>query len=127
MVPANVYLLLLAMGGMTSSMVWPLRHRPLPSVLLGVGLFCVMVVGDWMLGNVPQWVAYQLKQAQFAKTSALLASFKTADDVIHALESRLDHTKHSAKGWEILAKLYAHQGRHEEAEAAFAEARRLSV
>lgn len=70
---------------------------------------------------------FEIAKVRRAQAEALLASFKSPDDIIQQLRARLDHQPHSAKGWFLLGRLYAMQGRQAEAKAAFLEAKRLTA
>ncbi len=110
---------------MVSVMVFPFRQEKWVAILLGVGLTICFIAGDMLLGNYTRWQAYENERKKIIHAKSFMHQFKSTEAVIQALRARLDHSPRHAKGWYLLGRLYASQGRWKDAKPAFAEAHRL--
>ncbi|MFC3907726.1 tetratricopeptide repeat protein [Legionella dresdenensis] len=85
--------------------------------------FLIAAYAQW--GSWPAWMKYQTVLAQREKARAIMANMKSPDELINRLRQRLDNTPASAKGWYLLGRLYAGEGKWQQASEAFATSMRL--
>lgn len=105
--------------------VYPLHCEIKWRVIIGILLWLGIGIGYLYFGNWKAQHQFAVRQKQLKQVSHALQSYKGREGVIQALKARLDHTQHSAKGWYLLGKLYAGEGKWVDSRAAFKEAYHL--
>ncbi len=106
-------------------MLFPLREKR------GILLFLVPVLtislgsGYWYWGNWSAWQSYRQQEAKRKQVQILSQALKPAE-IIAKLKQRLEGEPQSERGWYLLGRLYASQGKWLLAQNSFTKAMRLN-
>jgi cytochrome c-type biogenesis protein CcmH/NrfG len=118
---ASMFLMLLL--AMSFAMA-PLLRREKNPLLLAIGLYAAIGRPDVATNANVQKVTGAPAQKPITNGGKKAAS---VDELVAGLEQRLQDDPGDAKGWLLLAKSYAHVGRHEDAVAAYDKAVELGL
>lgn len=105
---------------------YPLRgHRRLLIALVPIFIVFVIAVYWFWGAGIAQHDHYaaQNKQQQIKE---VLASIRSPDELIEKLKNRLQQEPSNPKGWYVLGRVYATQGKWKDAERSFATALELN-
>src|SRR3990167_1938712 len=83
-------------------LIYPIYKSKLFALLAFLGLFILSIVVYINFGNLKAFHEYETKK----RALKILSSFKSEEELIQALRSKLDDTPKSAYGWQLLGKLY---------------------
>ncbi|MBA2652179.1 MAG: tetratricopeptide repeat protein [Tatlockia sp.] len=80
----------------------------------------------WHWGAWPQWQNHVRQETSKQRIEAVLQTIKSPIELIDKLKQRLAQEPKSTRGWYLLGRLYASEGKWSEAEAAFSRAHQQS-
>ena len=105
--------------------LYPLRKTMASMMVLMPIICCFVAFAYWRWGALPDWQHYIQQQATQQQVQALLKSVHNPQELIAKLKARLAIQPDSARGWYLLGRLYANQGKWTRAHDAFVKAHRL--
>lgn len=122
----NEWWLLALLFGLTALasmfIIYPFRHRLIPSLLWVPVVFVAAFIGYLFWGSFGEWQQFiHLRESQ-KQAQKMLQSIKSPQELTQKLRAKLDDTPKSAKGWYLLGRLYSSQDDKENALHAFAKA-----
>lgn len=98
--------------------------RALVFMLCLLSVFSLSAYYQW--GSWTAWQAHERDLAKQEEAKALLASIGSPQELVERLKARLDDSPASARGWYLLARLYAGQGQWTLARDAYAKSHQLN-
>jgi cytochrome c-type biogenesis protein CcmH len=118
----GIFLVLIVTGGV----LWPLRERLWLCGITGVIVLSVLIFGYGYIGGFSAWRQHEMKVQREIAAVRYLQTIRDPNELIEKLRARLAQTPNSARGFFLLGRLYAGQGRWSEAVRAFKRAHQLA-
>lgn len=100
-----------------------------PNYLTAIVLLIILPAAAILLylhwGNSQSFFKWRIANQQAAQIKADMAAYGSTQNIIHALQEKLQENPDSAKGWYLLGRLYMSQQQPQQAVQAFAKANHL--